>query len=108
VKFAISQGARVDVYPVGVLSDLLRIRTALNPCAPRPRNYAPVVPPVGWRRNTIAHAWSSIRRSWRRRNAWNGYLAEPTWQGYWTRCGHGWTQRRALADLNRHLAETRR
>ncbi len=43
---------------------------------------------------------------WLRRSAWNGYLAEPLAPAvYFRRCGHGWTQRRALADLNRHLRE---
>lgn len=44
------------------------------------------------------------RRNWRAiRNTFNGWLAEHAYAG--TRAGHGWTRRRALADLQRHLAE---
>lgn len=44
------------------------------------------------------------RRNWRAvKNQFNGYLAEHRTRG--TRCGHGWTRRRALRDLYRHLAE---
>lgn len=32
------------------------------------------------------------------------HLAEPTVDGGWTRCGHGWTRKRALRDLDRHVA----
>jgi hypothetical protein len=98
----------VDVYPVGVLADLLAIRVALDPRAPRPTGHQPrYVPPNDWRRKTITHRWRSIRRHWRRRSAWNGYLAEPydSNSGTWTRCGHGWTVRRAVADLGRHLVD---
>lgn len=47
-----------------------------------------------------------VRRSWRRRSYWNGYLAEwhfiPEGVQH-TRCGRGWTRRRALASLAAHL-----
>lgn len=54
------------------------------------------------------HAWSRLRRipgMWGRRSAWNGYLAEPLDYGRCTRAGHGWTRRRALADLERNMRE---
>lgn len=44
------------------------------------------------------------QRNWRAvRGAFDGWLAEHAYAG--TRAGHGWTRRRALADLQRHLAE---
>lgn len=49
-------------------------------------------------------AYWARRRNWRAiRNAFNGWLAEHAYAG--TRAGHGWTRRRALADLQRHLAD---
>lgn len=68
-----------------------------------------------WRAITVAHrrptkTWSELKRlvhharggNWRDvRNMFNGWLAEHRYAG--TRCGHGWTRRRALADLRRHL-----
>ena len=41
-------------------------------------------------------------RNWRAvRNHFDGWRAEHAYAG--TRAGHGWTRRRALADLRRHL-----
>lgn len=75
-----------DVYPVGVLSDLRRARSAL-------------------RHRGIREAWRTLhygfRRHWRSRNAWNGYLAEVDGISH---CGHGWTRKRALRSLNRIIA----
>ncbi len=73
----------VDVYPVGVLSDLRHAYGAL-------------------RYKGIREAWSLLRyrmkRSWHRRNAWNGFLAEAEGLPH---CGHGWTRKRALRSLDR-------
>ncbi len=98
----------VDVYPVGLLDDLRRFRGAVKH-QPKPWN----------RRGPHGHPWWRLlhdlrcgivdrarRREWRTlKNYFNGFLAEPADDGTWTRCGHGWTQRRALADLARHRAD---
>lgn len=88
---------QISVYPVGLLHDLKRARMA-------------------WRHEGLRSAVWRIRmasrylriyvrnRNWRAvRNYFNGHLAEHSTLG--RRCGHGWTKRRALADLYRHLAE---
>lgn len=79
-----------------------------------------IVYPVGWLAafcNPNGH--EEIRGEWRRmvdairkrrwravRNMFNGYLAEVQHSSMLhTRCGHGWTKRRALSDLGRHLGE---
>lgn len=75
----------VDVYPVGVLSDLRHIRGAL-------------------RYKGIGEAWRLLRyrsRRWNKRNAWNGYLAEAEGLPH---CGHGWTRKRAMRSLDRIAA----
>jgi hypothetical protein len=96
------------IYAVGVLRQLHRIRAALDPRRPGPLHtrFTRRTAPTGWRRDTIRHALRCIRDDAHRRSAWNGYLAEPTTDGiYWTRCGHGWTKRRATASLLRHIGE---
>lgn len=87
---------RIDVYPVGMLANL---RHAWR----------------SWRHPKVdnRHAWIYIRyafrssarhirnRQWRElKNDFNGYLAEPTpWPEGATRCGSGWTRKRALRSL---------
>lgn len=86
----VENGMEIDVYPVGVLAELLFA-------------YRIVVKLGKW-----GEAWNRLKRipgMWYRRNSWNGYLAEPCADIPILRCGHGWTKRRALADLRRHLAE---
>ncbi len=91
----------IDVYAVGWLADILRAWRCLT------------VPELAGHRG---NAWRFLRQEWRYnvrqvkagnwravRNSFNGYLAEHHTRG--TRCGHGWTRRRALRDLYRHLAE---
>ncbi len=52
-----------------------------------------------WRRYVIfqlrAKNWRAIR------NSFNGYLAELDSPHPVSRCGHGWTKRRAVSDLMR-------
>lgn len=78
-----------------------------------------VVYPVGWiaawrqrRMGRMKSEWryfkSQVRKgNWRAvHNTFNGYLAEVQYSSmHHTRAGHGWTKRRALADLGRHLGE---
>lgn len=72
--------------------------------------------PVGWlqawKERRLLPYWSYAKTqarkgNWRAvRNGFNGYLAEVQFSSMrHTRCGHGWTRRRALADLGRHLGE---
>lgn len=93
----------IDIYPVGVLADLIRLGRAIRSRQPQLIRWA------------LGKCWYEVRylaqkvryRQWRElKNAFNGYLAEHRTRGY--RCGHGWTRRRALRDLYRHLAEYER
>lgn len=82
---------RVEVYRVGVLEELWFAYRCVR---------------FGRFRDAREHL-RRIPGMWRRRSAWNGYLAEPVGvpADHFRRSGHGWTRRRALADLNRHLRE---
>lgn len=79
----------IEAYPVGLFSDIKRrrLRTGLRYMLEQAR-----------------------KRNWRAvRNYFNGYLAEwhycpPGVVHY--RCGKGWTKRRALRDLGRHIVES--
>lgn len=78
---------KVDVYPVGVLRDLRSIRHV-------------------HRRKGLREALRRLRyvlrsKSWTRRSAWNGYLAEAPGM---PRAGHGWTYKRAMRSLDRAAA----
>lgn len=77
---------QITVYPVGLFSDLKRkrLRSGLRYLKHQ----------VG-KRN-----WNALG------NYFNGYLAEVQYSSMLHyRCGHGWTKRRALSDLGRHLGE---
>jgi hypothetical protein len=99
--------ADVDIYPVGALSVLISMA----------RSLVVAVPPGVARRKVVGLAFGRVRwhvrylreqaagRNWGAvRSALNGYLAEPNMPIEFDRCGHGWTRRRALRDLERHLA----
>ncbi len=78
----------IEVYPVGVLMDLKhrKIQRSI-----RYLHY-----------QFKARNWRAIKSSF------NGYLAEwhyPPEMRH-SRCGHGWTKRRALRDLGRHIVES--
>lgn len=93
---------KVDVYPVGVLSEVRRMIS-----------YWRHPPPVGNRRaaaSSLRWMWRGISRKvrdrkWRElKSYFNGYLAEPTpWPADVTRCGSGWTRQRALRSLRRQV-----
>lgn len=85
----------VDVYPVGLLADLQRDWRMVTKLRKRP---VYVRRCLRYLRERIARGqWRAVK------NTFNGYLAEPRVDDEsWTRCGHGWTKRRALADLARH------
>jgi hypothetical protein len=80
----------VDVYPVGLLADLLFLA--------RTRQRAPEHTPDAWRK--LRYGW---RTGWRKRSYWNGYLAEPNPDNGRTGAGHGWTKARALRSLDRRF-----
>ncbi|XTP37124.1 hypothetical protein ACORG1_13280 [Mycobacterium sp. TJFP1] len=77
---------QITVYPVGLFSDLKRrrLRSGLR--------YL--------KHQALRGNWNAIG------NYFNGYLAEVQFSSmHHTRCGHGWTRRRALSDLGRHLGK---
>jgi hypothetical protein len=78
----------VDVYAVGVLYELgFAYNLALRGMWTEARGRLDRIPGM-----------------WGRRNAWSGYLAEPIDSSRpFTRAGHAWSRRRALADLRRHM-----
>jgi hypothetical protein len=87
----------IDVYPIGWLRALQRAGRSL--CSDR------LVP--AWRvlRQELQYTVRQARRgNWRAfRNTFGGYHAEHHTLG--RRCGTGWTRRRAINDLYRHIAE---
>lgn len=103
----------IDVYPVGVLADLRRAWHYLTA-----RRFPATVgqPAWAWRieraRISLRHIRQTIarhvrNRNWRGlKNAFNGYLAEPrAFPAGLTRCGSGWTKKRALRSLARHAGK---
>ncbi|MGB0971695.1 MAG: hypothetical protein ACPGVG_12140 [Mycobacterium sp.] len=79
--------SNIDVYPVGVLEAWQHRRI-----------------PGRLRREGRHLTYQLRRRNWRAiHNSFNGYLAEPDSWVFATRCGTGWTKRRALNDLRRHM-----
>ncbi|MFD6565361.1 hypothetical protein [Micromonospora profundi] len=90
----------VDIYPVGVLAELLRLRRALTNYDTKATGWA-----VGRLRAEMRSVAARVRqRDWRAvKNKFNGYLAEPTpFPEGVHRCGSGWTKRRAMRSLRRH------
>lgn len=87
----------VEVYPVGLFSDARHL--VMSVLHPRPTTI-----PSRWK--VAAHLLRRMAKSSRRGSWWNGYLAEPLDAHLpWYRCGHGWTRRRALRSLDRHLTD---
>ena len=90
----------VDIYPVGVLARLLRIRHAMKARRADLTRWA-----VDGLRTELRYVATFARAgNWRGvKNAFNGYLAEPTpFPEGLRRCGSGWTKRRAMRSLRRH------
>lgn len=95
----------IDVYPVGALRE---VQAAWRVFVTR-RRELPAIARRHTRRNLLrflkVHVWRNVRRRrWHElKSAFNGYLAEPTpFPEGVTRCGSGWTKRRALRSLERH------
>jgi hypothetical protein len=83
---------RIDIYPVGFIRDVGTLDAHL-------------ANPKRWSRRAAWRTFSrAVARSWRRRNYWNGYLAEPyDWPVGLRRCGSGWTRGRALRSLHTQM-----
>lgn len=95
----------VDVYPVGALREIQAFWRAHVTS----RTLLPDVARAHTRRNlrnfVKVHAVRNLRqRRWHElKSSFNGYLAEPTpWPDGLTRCGSGWTRKRALRSLRRN------
>lgn len=111
---------RIDVYPVGILANARRAwryLTLPDLTLPARRFPAATRPPVTWQwrvnraQSEVCATWRTIRRHIRQqqwhelRQHFNGYLAEPDpWPTGLTRCGRGWTRRRALLSLRSRAA----
>lgn len=88
-----SQDRDIDVYRIGILWALhfdWRALTVSGRWGGKTWDWLKQV--ARWAR---AGKWRSVR------NAFGGWHAEHAYAG--TRCGTGWTRKRALADLRRHL-----
>jgi hypothetical protein len=96
---------RISVYPVGVLSCLLQAVRALRHGRPDLARQQVRIEARYLRGQTQRKNWRAVRQSF------NGYLAEidypPTGLNF-TRCGTGWTRRRAVRSLGQRLAEDNR
>lgn len=94
----------VDVYPVGLMSNICTVRLRLGFFGLSRKTFQPLG-------QSIAYIRFQLRKSDTRRNLheirqhlFNGYLAEPlVWpEDRWLiRCGSGWTRNRAVRDLRR-------
>ena len=81
---------RVDVYPVGLLRDLIGLRN--------------VVRARRWPLLRGQLRWIARGATWPPSSYWNGYLAEPyVFPAGVKSCGHGWTPTRARRSLLRQL-----
>ena len=90
-----STGPEIDVYPVGVLDDLLVAYRWARAGHPREALARLRYSARGLIERARDREWRSIRQ------AFNGYLAEPTpFPEGLKGCGHGWTKRRALRKLD--------
>ncbi len=97
MKHATDTETDVAIYPVGVLADLLALRRA--------RHHGLLRWALRRLLGTLRRVAGQARaRNWRAvKNAFNGYLAEPTpFPEHMRRCGSGWTKRRAMRSLRRH------
>lgn len=90
----------VDVYPVGLMSEICTVRRRLEFFGLSLSSFQPLGKTVKYLRFQLR------KRNLRavRKHLFNGYLAEPVvWpEDRWlTRCGSGWTRNRAVRDLQR-------
>lgn len=80
-----------EVYKVGFLKDLSFYLTFRRTPVGRFEHRA---------RNSFIY-W--LKRCWKRKSYWNGFLAEPSeWPEGLATCGHGWTKQRAMKKINKY------
>ena len=99
MKHTYPPGTEIDVYPVGVLATALRAYRGIRYLGRWTDAYRDT-------RYTVRALLRRVRgRQWRAlRNAFNGYLAEPTpFPEGLKGCGHGWTKKRALRKLDQRM-----
>ncbi len=86
---------QLDAYPVGFAADVLRWRRGWPIRTPEAK---------GFRRASRKNLISSIRRQWRTRSYWNGWLAEATpFPPGVQYCGSGLTPARARRNWRHQL-----
>jgi hypothetical protein len=89
-----------DIYPVGLFHDVQQFRRGVHqPHALQRLRYDLRYP----LRQARAGHWRAVK------NYFNGYLAEPPeFPPGVTRCGSGWTRKRALSDYERRARRAAR
>ncbi len=86
----------IDIYAVGLLRDLQQFRLRVHRPHSVQRLRRALCYPL---RQARAGDWRAVK------NYFNGYLAEPRdWPPGLTRCGSGWTRRRAARDYQQRAA----
>lgn len=84
-------GLNVDLYAVGLLANLRMLKAYFKTGVDRK-----------WVRH---HFWYSLRHNWRRKNFYNGWMAEPKDSSIpFKRCGTGWTRARAIRRLGSEIS----
>jgi hypothetical protein len=103
---------KVDVYPVGALAAVQAVWRSYRPSVAAQVGPDQLARMRQWAWHRLVSELSALgyrlrHRRWRdAKNIFNGYLAEPTpFPEGLTRCGSGWTKRRALRSLQRHVRQ---
>lgn len=94
----------VEVYPVGLMSNICTIRRRLEFFGLSLSSFQPLGKTVRYLRFQLRGNSEGRNLRAARQHLFNGYLAEPVvWpEDRWlTRCGSGWTRNRAVRDLRR-------
>ena len=95
----------VDIYPVGLLSEIQHSRRYKRLWIRPKRVFIHLLTAI---RYFFKAEWKLSYEEWRPfKSYFNGYLAEPDiFPGKLTRCGSGWTRKRALRDLQRRVKKS--
>ena len=110
-RVIVDELGEVDVYPVGLMSNICTARRGLRVFGVSREAFQPFCKTVRYIRYQLCKTGTGrdLSATGRdlsaiRRYLFNGYLAEPmVWpEDRWlTRCGSGWTRGRAVRDLRR-------